>query len=108
MKQKHPIGLNHFVRLWLPLLLLLLLLLTPQPIRAQEPNAFRVEPGQELLFDHVLDIGTLGVPSVIEDADGFLWFGSGRGEGLFRWDGYEITHYPPPVGTALGYMGLLA
>ena len=64
--RNHHLGLNHLV----PLLLLLLLLLTPQPARAQEPNPFRVEPGQELLFDHVLDIGTLGVPSVIEAFSG--------------------------------------
>ncbi|GAB4425174.1 MAG: hypothetical protein Kow0031_04610 [Anaerolineae bacterium] len=79
-----------------------MLLLTTPPARAQEPNPFRVEPGQELLFDHAFEIGTLVGPGVVEDADGFLWFSSARGDGLYRRDGIEMRQFGPTGDVSLG------
>lgn len=45
-----------------------------------------------LRFDHVLNLGMKARPATVQDNDGYMWFG-GQGEGLFRYDGYELKKY---------------
>lgn len=53
-------------------------------------------------FEPVFDLGVPGGQAFLEDAFGFLWFGS-EGGGLFRWDGYTLKHYPArPDGLSNG------
>lgn len=47
---------------------------------------------RHLRFDHVLNLGMKARPIIAQDNDGFMWFG-GHGDGLFRYDGYELKHY---------------
>lgn len=45
-----------------------------------------------LRFDHVLNLGMKARPVTIRDNDGYMWF-CGHGQGLFRYDGYELKPY---------------
>ncbi|HNT77395.1 MAG TPA: two-component regulator propeller domain-containing protein, partial [Anaerolineae bacterium] len=48
--------------------------------------------GPDLQFDHVFDLGAPGGQTFLQDDDGFLWVGT-EGNGIFRWDGYELKNY---------------
>jgi PAS domain S-box-containing protein len=64
-------------------------------VRAQAPD---------LAFDFVFDLGAPGVQTFHQDRDGFLWIGT-KGNGLFRYDGYELKHYSVgPGGLSNGYI----
>ena len=65
----------------------LILGLTPG-LSASQPNI----DSNRLRFDHVLNLGMKARPVTIQDNDGYMWF-CGHGEGLFRYDGYELKHY---------------
>jgi signal transduction histidine kinase/CheY-like chemotaxis protein/ligand-binding sensor domain-containing protein len=69
---------------------------------AAEREIFRVQPGQKLLFDQITDFGTLPSCNILQDREGYLWFGSGRGDGLCRWDGYQMKPYRPKKDTPVG------
>jgi PAS domain S-box-containing protein len=64
--------------------------------------------GHPLRFDFVFDLGSQGVHSFLQDNEGFLWVGT-AGDGLFRYDGYELKHYGAGPGKlSNGYIyGLL-
>ncbi len=66
----------------------ILLMALSGPAKAQVPEIDL----SRLRFDHVLNLGMKARPITVQDNDGFMWFG-GHGEGLFRYDGYELKHY---------------
>lgn len=55
-------------------------------------------PAQPVQFDRVFDLGSELAQTVLQDTQGFLWFGT-RGNGLFRYDSYDLKHYPPGPGS---------
>jgi len=73
------------VRCWNHLLLLLVIGIAHVPAWAQE--VYQVE---ELSIDQ--GIFGLCVAEILQDRDGFMWFGSWGG-GLTRYDGYETVNY---------------
>ena len=59
--------------------------------RADAPQTPNIDI-RHLRFDHVLNLGMKARPIIAQDNDGFMWFG-GHGDGLFRYDGYELKKY---------------
>ena len=49
-------------------------------------------PGADIRFDRVLNLESPAQPTMLQDSDGFLWFGT-EGGGIIRYDGYEIKKY---------------
>ncbi len=47
---------------------------------------------KNLNFDHVLDLGSEGAQTFLQDHRGFLWFGA-KGAGMARYDGYQLKRY---------------
>ena len=77
--------------LLLPLLLLLLLCLLP--------HAAQAAPARTLRFEHLSVEHGLAQESVlaaVQDADGFMWFGTQAG--LSRFDGYRVTTFRHTAG----------
>jgi signal transduction histidine kinase/ligand-binding sensor domain-containing protein/CheY-like chemotaxis protein len=62
---------------------IIILLCSRISIQAQQP---------EIKFDRVLELGSPGGQTTLQDNDGFLWIGT-EGGGIFRYDGYELKNY---------------
>jgi len=90
---------NFGKRIWIGGVLWLWLILMPFPALASSAPAVP-ELDFALRFDHVFELGVPGGQVFLEDALGFLWFGS-EGGGLFRWDGYTLKNYPPRSDSGL-------
>lgn len=75
--------------------ILLLLSLTTQPIQAQGgDDGTTVDIDRQVKFEHLTPDDGLSsrfVNSIIQDNQGFMWFGTANG--LNRYDGYEFTIY---------------
>ncbi|GAK61300.1 two-component system sensor histidine kinase/response regulator [Candidatus Vecturithrix granuli] len=76
--KRYPIILTHRMAS-----IIVMLLLFPSAIQAGEP---------EMKFDHVLNLGSRHTQVMLQDREGFLWFGSAGG-GVFRYDAYELKRY---------------
>jgi ligand-binding sensor domain-containing protein/DNA-binding CsgD family transcriptional regulator len=66
------------------------------------PDSLFSLPGRYLRFEHLLpETGgapVTGISSILQDRDGFLWFGTIAG--LARYDGYRFLFYSPQSGMA--------
>ncbi len=51
----------------------------------------------DIQFDHVLDLGREVQEGIIQDSEGFLWFGTR--DGLFKYDGYTVKAYESGEGS---------
>ncbi len=63
-------------------------------------------PGQAMAFDHITineGLSNNTIYSIVEDQDGFLWFGSR--DGLHRYDGYEFKVFKADPGDSLSLPG---
>jgi len=72
------------------------LLLLPEPLAAF--------PGRYFRFEHFLpearQAPVLGISSILQDKQGFLWFGTTAG--LARFDGYRFDVFNPPTTSSAG------
>ena len=79
-------------------------------ISVTAPCVFAFQPKidiNRLHFDHVVNLGMKARPITTQDNDGYMWF-CGHGEGLFRYDGYELKHYGFGSGQMVNGGGLLS
>lgn len=86
---------------WLRVLCACIFVLVVLPIGAQIPPAS---------FYHLKrdrDVFSSWYRTVAEDKDGFIWFGSYDGGGLYRFDGYQLrSFWPDPTYTSNSLVGL--
>jgi len=78
-----------FLGLWLALL----------PLAAIPADSL---PGRYFRFERLVPESAgkpvVGISSILQDRDGYLWFGTGAG--LARYDGYEFVFYSPSAGRS--------
>jgi ligand-binding sensor domain-containing protein len=61
-------------------------------------------------FQHIkrdIDLFSSSYTAITEDREGFIWFGSAGGGGLYRYDGYNLkTFLPDPANFSTSIAGL--